>query len=165
MRNIRLIVHDIRSIHNVGSLLRTADGLHIEHVYLTGFTPHPETRNDERLPHEIKRTTNQLHKTALGAEINANISYQEDVAAVITDCKKAGYIVVALEQDSRSIALDKYKPTKENIALLIGREVEGIETDLLNMADDIIEIPMHGTKESLNVVQATAIAIYQLHII
>lgn len=164
MRQIVVIAHDIRSCHNVGSLLRTADGLGIETVFLTGYTPYPPLEaNDPRLPHLAAKIGRQIHKTALGAEASVDWQQVSDVTTVLSKLKTAGYRIVALEQTAGSIALPSYQPPAK-IALLLGREVEGIASDLLSQVDDTVEIPMSGAKESFNVVQAAAMALYQLRI-
>lgn len=161
MREIILLVHDIRSTHNVGSLLRTAECLGASQVIMTGYTPYPATPLDDRLPHIAAKLSQQIHKTALGAENLIAWSNEVEPLPVINRLRGEGYRVVALEQSVKSISLADYKPT-EKMCLLIGREVEGIDDDLLTHCDDVIEIPQVGQKESLNVVQATAIALYEL---
>lgn len=161
MRHIRLIAHDIRSTHNVGSLLRTAEGLGVEHVYLGGYTPYPETSDDTRLPHLSRRLSQQIHKTALGAESLVHWSHENDVQELIQHLRQMGFSVIALEQSNNATRLPDFRsPAK--VALLLGREVEGIDPELLELCDHIVEIPMYGQKESFNVVQAAAIALYQL---
>ena len=157
-----LIVHDVRSTHNVGSLLRTADGLGVSHVYFTGYTPYPPLPGqDERLPHIAQKLGRQIKKTALGAEQTVPWSQTNDVVALLKQLRTDGFRLSALEQDERSVPLPDYSPN-DKIALLIGREVEGIDSELLRQVDDILEIPMLGHKESFNVAQATAIALYHL---
>jgi tRNA G18 (ribose-2'-O)-methylase SpoU len=157
--DIVLIAHDIRSCHNVGSLLRTAEGLGVTKVYLTGYTPYPEEVNDKRLPHIAKKLHLQISKTALGAEDIINWEHKVEILPLLDELETAGYKLLALEQSNTSIPLPQFKPTNK-IAMLIGREVEGIDTDLLKRIPDHVEIPMLGKKESFNVVQATAIALY-----
>jgi 23S rRNA (guanosine2251-2'-O)-methyltransferase len=159
MQSIILIAHNIRSCHNVGSFLRTADGLGIEEVIFTGYTPYPHTNNDERLPHISMKLNRQIHKSALGAETTQNWNYSLDIFDAIKKLKSRGYTVAALEQSEYSTLLPSYNPP-EKIALIVGREVEGIEDEVLEMSDLIIEIPMAGEKESFNVSQAAAIALY-----
>lgn len=161
MRDVVLIAHDIRSCHNVGSLLRTAEGIGVTKVYLTGYTPYPATLNDSRLPHIATKLTNQIHKTALGAENLQPWEQSDDVLHVIHELKRAGYAISALEQADTAIALHSYVPT-EKIAVLLGREVEGIDEALLQHVDTVLEIPMYGKKESFNVVQAAAMSLYHL---
>lgn len=161
MRSLILIAHDIRSTHNVGSLLRTAEGLGVEHIYFTGYTPYPSHPQDERLPYIAEKLTRQIHKTALGAEELVPWSYQEDVETVISQLKDDDYTIIGLEQDERAVPLPDYN-APDRCVLLIGREVEGIDAALRALCDDLIEIPMYGSKESFNVVQAAAIATYVL---
>lgn len=161
-RTIVIIAHDIRSTHNVGSLLRTAEGLGVEHVYFTGYTPYPSLPSgDTRLPHIAHKLTNQIHKTALGAEDMVTWSYDDSVTDCMTHLKAAGFTLLALEQDQRSVTLSEYQPA-DKVALLIGREVEGVDPELLEHCDVLLEIPMFGQKESFNVVQAAAMALYKL---
>lgn len=157
---IALIVHDIRSCHNVGSLLRTAEGLGVGHVFLTGYTPYPISSDDGRLPHLRDKLARQIHKTALGAENTVSWSHHEDVRAVIDGLKHEGYRLLALEQSADSEPLDEFRREDDKLALLIGREVEGIDQELLKLVDQTLEIPMLGQKESFNVVQAAAMALY-----
>jgi 23S rRNA (guanosine2251-2'-O)-methyltransferase len=161
MRSIVVIAHDIRSTHNVGSLLRTSDGLGVSHVYFSGYTPYPLTNPDDRLPHIAQKLTAQIHKTALGAEEMLAWSHTSDITALLQQLRDAGYAITALEQSATSIPLPSYNPPQK-IALLLGREVEGIEPKLLATCDDILEIPMDGRKESFNVVQAAAMALYHI---
>jgi tRNA G18 (ribose-2'-O)-methylase SpoU len=159
MSDICLIAHNLRSTHNVGSLLRTAEGLGITKVYLTGYTPYPLSNNDGRLPHLARKIDTAIHKTALGAEKTIDWEFSPDVEEVITSLKNASYFVAAVEQTKTSSSLPDFKPP-ERIALLVGREVEGIEPEVLALCDCSLEIPMFGKKESFNVVQAAAMAMY-----
>lgn len=159
MRETVLIAHDIRSTHNVGSLLRTSECLGVQRVYFTGYTPYPAVTHDERLPHITAKLTKQIEKTSLGTERLISWSHEPDVFALLATLKSDDFTLVALEQSPASIPLPSFKPP-EKIALLIGREVEGIAPELLEMCDVAVEIPQFGRKESLNVVQATAIALY-----
>lgn len=159
-RTIVLIAHDIRSTHNVGSLLRTAEGLGVAHVYFTGYTPYPLQPGDTRLPHIAQKLHNQIHKTALDAETYMPWSYETDVLACLKQLTQSGYQLAALEQAASSITLPNFQPGSK-VALLLGREVEGIEPELLAQCDVTLEIPMFGHKESFNVVQAAAMALYQ----
>lgn len=161
-RQIVVIAHDIRSTHNVGSLLRTCEGLGVAQVYFTGYTPYPALPSgDMRLPHIAQKLTNQIHKTALDAETLVPWTHADDVTACLQQLKSDGFSLVALEQSSSSIALPDYTPP-EKVALLLGREVEGIDPQLLELCDTTLEIPMFGRKESFNVVQAAAMALYHL---
>lgn len=146
----------------MGSLLRTAEGFGLSHVYFTGYTPYPPLPlSEDRLPHLAAKLGRQISKTALGAENTVRWSHDMDVMRLLSELQRSGYRVAALEQAPRSIALPEYAPAAK-VALLIGREVEGIDPALLTKVDDIIEIPMYGQKESFNVAQATAVALYHL---
>jgi 23S rRNA (guanosine2251-2'-O)-methyltransferase len=160
MKNqIILIAHNLRSTHNIGSLLRTAEGLGVQKMYLTGYTPYPLMPNDSRLPHIARKLDAQIHKTALDAETILPWEYIEDTEEVITQLHTNGYMVVAIEQAVNAIKLPDFK-SPGKVALLVGREVEGIEPEVLALCDEIVEIPMFGKKESFNVVQAAAMALY-----
>lgn len=152
-----MIAHNLRSSHNVGSLLRTADGLGVEAVYLTGYTPYPKQPEDERLPHLANKINSQIAKTALGAE--KILGQPADIDQIIDELRRHGYEICALEQATKSIKLPDYQPT-DKTALIVGREVEGVEPEILEKCDQTIEIPMFGKKESFNVVQAAAMALY-----
>lgn len=160
-RQLVLIAHNVRSCHNVGSLLRTADGLGVNKVYLTGYTPYPTQKGDKRLPHLSAKIQKQIDKTALGADKTVEWEHQSDIFALIKDLKRQEYTLTALEQADNSIALNQYKPESKT-ALIVGREVEGIEPEVLEIVDKILEIPMFGQKESFNVAQAAAMALYKL---
>ena len=159
MPEIIVIAHNIRSTHNVGAIFRTAEGFGVKKIILSGYTPYPVLEQDSRLPHISAKLTAQIHKTALGAENLVPFEYVElpPLDALKTD----GFTLVGLEQSDRSVLLSKYtRPDK--VALLIGEEVHGIEQELLDQCQDVIEIPMVGKKESFNVSVATGIALYAL---
>ncbi len=162
MRKLILIAHNVRSTHNVGSLLRTADGLGVERFYMTGYTPYPLAGgNDSRLPHEAASVNQRITKTALGAEQSVDWRHESDVRTLLTSLKSRGYALAALEQATGSVNLDDFLPP-ERLALLVGREVEGLESEILAACDHILEIPMFGRKESFNVSVAAAMALYHL---
>ncbi len=159
---IVVIAHNIRSTHNVGSILRTADGFGIQKVYLTGYTPYPTQKDDARLPHLRQKLTAQIHKTALGAEITMPTEYRETVDGLLHELKHDGFELVALEQSPRSVYLPEFTPNGYKVALLLGEEVHGITPELLELCDHIVEIPMRGKKESFNVSVAAGISLYEL---
>ena len=161
MTEIIVVLDNVRSTHNVGSILRTADGLGVTKVVLTGYTPYPKVANDERLPHEIVKQTNAIKKTALGAESTMNIERYENIHDVIVELKKRNYSIVGLEQSTNSISIDQLE-ISDKIALIVGNEVNGVSDEVLCEADSIVEIPMEGNKESFNVSVATGIAVYAL---
>ncbi len=159
MRDLILIAHNLRSCHNIGSLLRTAEGLGVTKVYLTGYTPYPLAPGDTRLPHLAAKIDKQIHKTALDAEHQISWEHVEDIAAVLKTLKESGHTIAAVEQTATSIALPDFVPPQK-VALLMGREVEGVEPEVLAQCGLALEIPMFGQKESFNVVQAAAMALY-----
>ncbi len=159
MRQIIIIAHNLRSAHNVGSLLRTAEGLGTDKVFLTGYTPYPQSANDTRLPHLAAKIHGQIKKTALDAEQQIDWQHSEDIESIIAELHDQGFVVAGLEQVANSTKLPDYAaPSK--LALIIGREVEGIEKEVIAICDVVLEIPMFGKKESFNVVQAAAMALY-----
>jgi len=160
--HLAAILHDIRSVHNVGSIFRTADGAGFEKLYLCGITPSPTDRFGKIRP--------DFGKVSLGAEKSVAWESVPDVRNLIKKLKKDGWIVLALEQSERSISLTaknlrpnllrKVRPRP--VALVVGNEVDGIPPEVLKLADTILEIPMLGKKESLNVSVAFGIAAYWL---
>ncbi|PID32108.1 tRNA methyltransferase [Candidatus Saccharibacteria bacterium] len=159
MRSLIVIAHDIRSCHNIGSLLRTAEGLGVERVLFSGYTPFPSLPDDGRLPHIRRKIDAAIHKTALGAETLVSWSHHPDIMPALAELRRNDYHIVGLEQHANSILLPDYAPP-DKLALLIGREVEGLDDRLISECDTLLEIPMLGQKESYNVVQATAMALY-----
>jgi len=161
MRKLALVVHNVRSTHNVGSLLRTADGLGITKVFLCGYTPYPEVKNDDRLPHIRQKVGRAIHKTALGAELSVDWEYVPDIGTCLVGLSRSGYKIAALEQTNQSINLASFKPGGK-MALVVGNEVDGIDKKTLKLMDCHLAIPMLGHKESFNVAVAAAIALYHL---
>lgn len=148
-----LILPDIRSAVNVGAIMRTADAVGINFVYLVGVTPRPTD--------EFGRIQKDIAKSALGAETWVPWEYKEKLIPLISKLKKDGYEIIALEQDLRSIDYRKYKkPSK--MAFILGPEVTGLDKKILDKCDKIIEIPMKGRKESLNVSVACGVALFRI---
>lgn len=161
MPDILLIFDNIRSTHNVGSILRTADGFGAKQAYYCGYTPYPAIPNDSRLPHESAKINRAIHKTALGAEANLTARLFTDVQKAITHAKQLGYTIAALEQSATSTAIASYEPPQK-LAVILGNEVAGMKSDTLSACDVILEIPMFGAKESFNVSIAAAICLYEI---
>lgn len=161
MRSIVIILHNIRSSHNVGAIMRTAEGFGIATCYMTGYTPYPMHSNDTRLPHLARKIHGNIAKTALGAETSLVWQFHPDIHELIASLKSSAYLIAGLEQDASSILLDA-APTGTPLALVLGEEVAGIHSDLRKMCDVLLEIPMRGTKESFNVSVAAGIALYEL---
>ena len=151
-RKLFVIAHNIRSLHNVGSIFRSSDGFGVAKLYLTGYTGAPEGKNMEK-----------IHKVALGAEEFVEWEHTRSLVRLITKLKKQGVRMVALEnnKDYKITSLAKYKP-KFPMALILGEEVKGHTKKILDLCDDIIDFPMQGQKESLNVSVACGIALYGL---
>lgn len=153
-----LILDNIRSAHNVGAIFRTADGAGVEQLYLVGITPQP-AKNELYLS-DAEKT---LKKTALGAEQTVSWKHVKTLTPLLQRLKQAGYTLVMLEQDEKSIDYRSWQsPRNKRVALVVGNEVTGISEKTLKRADVIIELPMHGQKNSLNVAVATGIALYSL---
>ncbi|MEO5627817.1 MAG: TrmH family RNA methyltransferase [Candidatus Saccharimonadales bacterium] len=163
-RQIIVIAHNMRSTHNVGSLLRTADGLGITEVFLTGYTPYPLAPDDKRLPHEANKIHKQISKTALGAETSQVWQHTEDVTEIVKQLRAAGYTIAGLEQTPVAVSLPDYTPP-DKLAIILGEEVAGIPAGVLALTDLQLVIPMSGQKESFNVVQAAAMALYHCKIL
>ena len=152
-RELVIVLHNIRSLHNVGSVLRTADGAGVAKVYMTGYTPSPTD--------EMGRVRKEITKTALGAESSVAWEYAPDVSRTIAKLKKDGFSIVALEQSDGAVDYRSFV-VKGSVALIAGNEVRGLSSALLEKADASIVIPMRGKKESLNVSVAVAIVTYKL---
>lgn len=161
MHSIVLVVYNVRSAHNVGSMLRTADGLGISEMHLCGYTPYPLSSSDNRLPHLAGKTSRQIHKTALGAESSVIWHHQTDVKKTLGRLQAQGYKLVALEQTDKAIELSALRPVGK-IALIVGSEIGGLPHTVLDLCDSHAYIPMSGKKESFNVAVAAAIALYHL---
>ncbi|PID32720.1 tRNA methyltransferase [Candidatus Saccharibacteria bacterium] len=163
MPNITVIAHNIRSTHNVGAIFRTCEGFGVDKLILSGYTPHPKIPDDKRLPHEIEKTTKQIHKSALDAEELVDFEYFEDLQDWIDKNNQSDdpLPILALEQADNSVNLADFK-SPDKFALLLGEEVAGIDKKYLEFCQTILEIPMHGQKESFNVSIACGIALYAL---
>lgn len=149
------VLDNLRSVHNVGSIFRTANAVGIEKVILCGTTPTPLDNKGNR--------RKDFAKVALGAEETVVWEYEEDTAKTLKTLGQEDFYIVAFEQDEKSV---DYKNVsidgKENIAFVIGPEVTGISPEVLSLCDVIAEIPMLGTKESLNVTIAFGIGVYRI---
>ena len=151
-KEVYLVLHNIRSAHNVGSIFRTADAVGVAKIYLCGYTPTP--------PNE------KISKVALGAEKTVPWEQYKQTWRLLSSFAKTSedeekVQIVALEQDKRAIDYRKFKP-EFTMVLVLGNEVEGLSKEILKYADKIIAIPMYGQKESLNVSVAAGIALYEI---
>ena len=148
-----VILDNIRSVFNVGSIFRTSDALGVDKIYLCGTTPSPTDR--------FGRARKDLAKVALGAQMDVPWEYCATTKDIIKKLKKEGYQIVAVEQDKKSIDYRKAKVSK-SVALVMGTEVDGIDKKTLSICDKILEIPMIGKKESLNVSVSFGIVGYEI---
>ena len=146
---ISIVLDDIRSLNNIGSVFRTADAFLIEKIYLCGITAQP--------PHK------DIHKTALGATESVDWEYVEDVQHVFDRLKEEGTQILAIEQATESTYLQDFSPLKnQSYAIIMGNEVKGVKQSLVSQADRVIEIPQLGTKHSLNIAVSTGIVLWDL---
>lgn len=159
--SIVVLAHNLRSVFNVGSLLRTSDVFAVERVYVTGFTPYPSRPGDERDPELQAQLTKRMAKSAAGAERTMPVTHHADVYALIESLRAAGYTVAGLEIDAGAVPIVDFRPAAR-IALLLGDEVRGIDASLRDRCDVLLQIPMYGQKGSLNVSVAAGIALYSL---
>jgi len=155
MKECVIILDNIRSVENAGSIFRTAEGLGVLKIILVGTTPAPLDR--------FGRERKDFIKVSLGTEKIVEWEYAKNIRPVMAELKSQGFKIIALEQHPKANKLSSYNTKKlNNFALIVGNEVEGVSKETLELADDIIEIPMMGSKESLNVSVATGVALFTL---
>lgn len=152
-----LILHRLRSAYNVGSIFRSADGIGVDKIFITGFTQIPSEK-EYLLQTKAEK---MLSKTALGADKYVIWEKTSNIVRLLDKLKGEGFEIVALEQNENSIDYRDYKPGKKT-ALILGNEPRGIDGRILKKCDKIIEIPMRGKKQSLNVAVALGVAGYKL---
>ena len=144
-----LLLDNIRSLHNVGSAFRTADAFRMEKIILTGITGSP--------PHR------EIHKTALGATDSVAWEYVESTTRAIEALKKAGYVIVAVEQTTESLRLNDFQPEKgKSYCFVFGNEVNGVSDEVMEYANLAVEIPQSGTKHSLNISVCLGIVVWEV---
>jgi 23S rRNA (guanosine2251-2'-O)-methyltransferase len=142
-----VVLDNVRSMHNVGSVFRTADGFAVEHICLCGITAQP--------PHR------EIEKTALGATQSVSWSYYGDVMDAVSELRSKGYQIIAIEQAENSIMLQNFTISAgEKYALIFGNEVNGVSQEVMNNIDACIEIPQFGTKHSFNIVVSAGIVLW-----
>ena len=149
---IVVVMDNIRSMHNVGSVFRTSDGFLIDGICLCGFTPQPPHRD--------------IHKTALGATETVDWVYYENTVDAVNELKGRGYKVFAIEQTEGSISLENFKQLHPDMnahpmAFVFGNEVDGVDEEVIALCDGVIEIPQWGMKHSLNISVAAAIVLWE----
>ncbi len=144
-----VVLDNIRSLNNIGSIFRTADAFRVEEIHLCGITACP--------PHR------EIHKTALGATESVDWHYFKNTLDSVNLLKEKGYIIASLEQAEGSIFLDEFKPIQsKKYAIILGNEVKGVDDEIINNSDVCVEIPQLGTKHSFNVTVSGGIAIYSI---
>jgi tRNA G18 (ribose-2'-O)-methylase SpoU len=145
---IIVVLDNIRSMHNVGSVFRTTDAFLVEAIFLCGYTPQPPHRD--------------INKTALGATETVDWIYYPKTMDAVEELKSKGYKVFGIEQTEGSISLEKFAATDEKLAIVFGNEVEGVDADVLKLCNGSIEIPQLGMKHSLNISVAAGIVLWEL---
>ena len=143
-----VILDNVRSLHNVGSVFRTADAYCVKKVILCGITATPPNT--------------EIHKSALGAEFSVDWAYYKETTEAVNELKQAGYTVLAIEQAHDSINMDTFKAEKGNkYAVILGNEVKGVQQSVIDLSDGCLELPQFGTKHSLNVSVTAGIVIWE----
>lgn len=145
---IIIVLDNIRSLNNIGSVFRTSDAFLIEAVYLCGITAQP--------PHR------EIQKTALGATESVDWKYFNTTIEAIQELKISGYQIASIEQAENSTMLNEFNPSTEKIAIVFGNEVKGVEQEVIDKSDVVIEIPQHGTKHSLNISVSCGVVVWDL---
>ncbi len=144
-----VVLDNVRSMHNVGSVFRTADAFLIDAIWLCGYTPRPPHRD--------------IHKTALGATETVDWHYEPDPLEALNRLKLDGYRLFAIEQVEKSIPLHEFSfPSDEKLAVVFGNEVTGVSAGVLELCEGSLEIPQYGTKHSLNISVAAGIVLWEL---
>ncbi len=144
---LKILLHNVRSMHNVGAAFRSADAFGIDEILISGFTPHPPRP--------------EISKTAIGAEKHVEWDKISDFENDLSNLKKSGYRLVGLEQTTESVLLPNYRLSKDQkICLVFGNEVTGVDEEILPYIDDFVEIPQYGHKHSLNVSVTVGVALY-----
>ena len=144
-----VVLDNIRSCHNIGSVFRTSDALLVQKIYLCGITSTPPDK--------------EIRKTALGAENTVEWEYHASTLEVVTSLKEQGYTVAAIEQVENSVSLADYLPTADcKLALVFGNEVKGVQQEVVDICDLAIEIPQYGTKHSFNISVSVGIVLWDL---
>ncbi len=150
---VAVILNDIRSSHNVGSIFRTSDALGIDKVYLVGYTPAPKDK--------FNRENKEIAKVALGGEQTIAWESVKEIEPLIKKLRKEGNTIVAIEQSEKATDYKEFKVTAPTV-FIVGNEVDGVSENILKLCDDTVEIPMKGKKESLNVSVAFGVALARI---
>lgn len=154
-RKIAVVLHNVRSIHNVGSIFRTSDGAGVEKIFLCGITPVPVDRFGKYL--------RDIQKVALGAEKTVEWEKISNTVSLLKKLKKDGWKILAVEQSKKSVPYFSFPlGSKDKLAVVLGAEVKGLPVSILKGSDSILEIPMFGSKESLNVSVSAGIILFSV---
>lgn len=146
---IEIILDNIRSAHNVGSVFRSADSFKADKVWLCGICATPPSA--------------EIHKSALGAEFSVEWGYEKNTLSLVKRLKEEGYTILSVEQTVNSVMLDKFKPeTGRKYALVFGNEVDGVQQEVVDASDGVLEIPQYGTKHSLNISVSAGIVLWHV---
>jgi 23S rRNA (guanosine2251-2'-O)-methyltransferase len=144
-----LVLDNVRSLNNIGSIFRTADAFLVEAVYLCGITATP--------PHR------EIHKTALGATESVTWKYYASAAEAIVELKESGYVIISVEQADEAVQLDSFSTEAgHRYALVFGHEIRGVSEEVVGMSDACVEIPQYGTKHSFNIAVSVGIVLWEL---
>ena len=155
MEKIHILLSNIRSAHNVGAIFRTADGAGVAKIHLGGYTPAPIDR--------YGRVVDEIQKTSLGATDTVQWEEATDEKSLIETLKSEGFHIVAVEQNERAIVYTEHQITKPTL-FIFGNEIDGVSNGLISLSDEVIQIPMHGKKESLNVSTTAGIVLFNARI-
>tara|TARA_B110000037_G_scaffold219169_1_gene283743 strand:+ start:722 stop:1255 length:534 start_codon:yes stop_codon:yes gene_type:complete len=145
---IIVLLDDVRSLHNIGSVFRTCDAMRVKKIYLCGITGQP--------PHR------EIRKTAIGASESVDWEHKNNASEILTKYRDLGYEIIAVEQTSSSMSLEKYQLKNKNILLVFGNEINGVSQKLVDLCDFSIEIPQWGTKHSMNISVSVGMVLWNI---
>ena len=144
-----VVLDNVRSLNNIGSVFRTSDAFLVERILLCGITARP--------PHK------DIHKTALGATESVDWQYFRETAEAVKKLKGEGYVIVAVEQTDTSLPLDAFRPEKDKkYAFIFGHEIRGVQQEIVNLSDSSLDIPQYGTKHSLNISVSVGMVLWEV---
>ena len=145
---IIVLLNDVRSLNNIGSIFRTCDAMGVKKMYLCGITAQP--------PHR------EIRKTAIGASKSVDWEYEKDASKIVTKYRELGYEIIGVEQTSKSVSLENYQLNNKQTLLIFGNEINGVSQKLIDLCDLSLEIPQCGTKHSMNISVSVGIVLWNL---
>lgn len=145
---IIVLLDDVRSLNNIGSVFRTCDAMRVKKIYLCGITGQP--------PHR------EIRKTAIGASESVDWEHENNASEILKKYRDLGYEIIAVEQTSSSVSLEKYQLNNKNILLVFGNEINGVSQKLVNLCDFSVEIPQWGTKHSMNISVSVGMVLWNI---